>query len=398
MNDIKFHHKRWFRIGTAISILALGLVLFVVLANTKEEAKKKDVIERVRKVGTIGVSYSDHTLMLHGNGSIQSQNALDLVTLVGGQVVYARNDLKSGLFVHKGDLLLKIDDREAQNRTRQARSGLINAIVSLIPQLKSEGPGGTYQKWNRYLEQLNMDTTPDLPEITDPQERIRVSMHNIFNQHAMVKNAEITLERHTIRAPFSGNLIQDGAQLSSWVSPGQVVASLIDPVNLEIEVPLAVSELALLSNDSMRQAWINPTEDHSKQLEGSLSRQNAHIDKRSQTVTLHVELTNKSLDPAFLPGNYMDVYIQGLELKNVALLPRSVIVPGSFVYTMEDSLLAKHPVSILATQGDDVIIASGGLPAGTKVITTILQSPIVGMRIAPLDEDVPADTSLANEA
>ena len=398
MNTSTIYHRSWFRIVSAISILILGAGAFFVLASTKEEAKKKDLIQRVRKVATTEVNFSDHTLMLHGNGSIQSQNALDLVTLVAGQVVFARSDLKSGQFVRRGEILLKIDDREAQNRTRQARSGLINAIVSLIPQLKSDNQNQIYQKWNRYLEQLNMESTPALPEITDPQERIRVSMHNIFNQHALVKNAEITQERHTIRAPFAGNLVQDGAQLSSWVSPGQVVASLIDPYNLEIEVPLAVSELALLSSDSTRQAWINPTEDHSKQLAGSLSRQNAHIDKRSQTVTLHVELTNENLDPAFLPGNYMDVYIEGLDLRDVALLPRSVIVPGPFIYTMEDSLLAKHPVEILATEGDDVVIASGELSSGTQVITTILQSPIVGMRIAPLDDVVPVDTSAAEEA
>jgi len=318
---------------------------------------------------------------------------LNLVSFVGGEVIYSKEDLKSGLLVKKGEILLKIDDREAQNRTQQVRSGLINAIVSLIPELRGNAQTGTYEKWNNYLEQLNMSNTPDLPSISDAQERIRVSMHNIFNQHAMVKNAEITLERHTIRAPFDGYLVSDGVIAGTWISPGQVVVSLINPFQLEIAVPLALSELQLLSDDSRPLATVTPTEDPGKHLSGYLGRQNAHIDKRSQTVTIHVELDNPDLDPAFLPGNYMDIYIQGKKFSDVAVLPRDVVAPGPYVYTMEDSLLARYPVEVLASEGDSLIISRGLVASGSDVVTTLLQNPIIGMRIAPFEADPTPDTA-----
>ncbi len=393
MKTPKIYDNRWFRIGSAFSILAVGIAAMSILAATKEETKKKDAAQRVRQVATTPLIYGDHTLQIHGNGSIESQQLLDLVSFVGGEVVYSRDDLKSGLLVNQGDILLKIDDREAQNRTLQARSGLINAIVTLIPDLRGNTGNETYEKWNNYLEQLNMSHTPDLPLITDSQERIRVSMANIFNQHAMVKNTEITLDRHTIRAPFNGYLVNDGVIAGTWISPGQVAVSLINPFNLEIAVPLALSELEMLSDDGMPIALVSPTEDKTKHLSGLLRRQNAHIDKRSQTVTIHIELTNPDLDPAFLPGNYMDVYIQGNKLKDVAVLPRDVIAPGPYVYTMEDSLLARYPVEIVASQGDSLVLARGELAPGSQVVTTLLQSPIIGMRIAPFEEESTQDTA-----
>lgn len=393
MKSIKMN-KRWYRIGSAAAILLMGVAAMTILAATKEEAKKKEAPQRIRQVATIPLHYADHTLQIHGNGSIESQQRLDLVSFVGGEVVYARDDLKSGLFVKTNDVLLKVDDREAQNHTMQARSGLINAIVSLIPELRGTAGNAAYEKWNNYLEALNMQSTPDLPTITNAQERIRVSMHNIFNQHALVKNAEITLDRHTIRAPFDGYLVSDGAIAGTWISPGQVAVSLINPFHLEIAVPLALSELELLSDNEMPQAMVTPSEDPSKQLMGTLSRQNAHIDKRSQTVTIHVELSNPDLDPAFLPGNYMDVYIQGNLLRDVAVLSRDVVAPGPYVYTMEDSLLARHPVTIVASEGDSLIIANNSVEAGAQIITTLMQSPIVGMRVAPFeDTDVLVDTA-----
>ncbi len=393
MSTSTIYKKRWFRVGTAISILVMGIAAMSILAATKEETKKKEATQRVRQVATTPMVYADHTLQIHGNGSIESQQHLDLVAFVGGEVVYSRGDLKSGLQVKQGDILLKIDDREAQNRTLQARSSLINAIVSLIPELRGNAQDKTYKKWNNYLEQLNMSTTPELPVITDAQERIRVSMHNIFNQHAMVKNTEITLDRHTIRAPFDGYLVSDGVIAGTWISPGQVAVSLINPFKLEIAVPLALSELELLSDDGMPTAIVTPSEDPSKHLTGILQRQNAHIDKRSQTVTIHIELSNPDLDPAFLPGNYMDVYIQGNRLSDVALLPRDVIAPGPYVYTMEDSLLARYPVEIVASEGDSLLISRGEVAPGSQVVTTLLQSPIIGMRIAPFEEESTADTA-----
>ena len=355
MNQVNIYNKRWFRVGTAISILVIGIAGMSILAATKEEAKKKDATQRVRKVSTTQLQFDDHTLQIHGNGSIESQQKLDLVSFVGGEVVYSREDLKSGLFVKQGAILLKIDDREAQNRTLQARSGLINAIVSLIPELRGNAQNQVYEKWNSYLEQLNMSTTPDLPAIDDAQERIRVSMHNIFNQHSTVKNAEISLDRHIIRAPFDGYLLNDGVIAGTWISPGQIAVSIINPFQLEIAVPLAVSELQLLSEKETPSAFVYPTEDRSKHLTGFLRRQNAHIDKRSQTVTIHVELANPDLDPAFFPGNYMDVYIEGILLKDVAVLPRDVISPGPFIYTLEDSVLARYPVEIVASEGDSTV-------------------------------------------
>jgi len=392
MNTSSIYNKRWFRVGTAISILVIGIAAMGILAATKEETNKKEATQRIRQVATTPMLYADHTMQIHGNGSIESQQLLDLVCFVSGEVVYSRDDLKSGLFVKQGAILLKIDDREAQNRTLQARSGLINAIVSLIPELRGNAQNETYEKWNSYLEQLSMNNTPDLPLIADAQERIRVSMHNIFNQHATVRNTEITLDRHIIRAPFDGYLVNDGVIAGTWISPGQVAVSLINPFKLEIAVPLALSELELLSDDGLPTAIVTPSEDPNKHLIGILRRQNAHIDKRSQTVTIHIELNNPDLDPAFLPGNYMDIYIQGNRLQDVAVLPRDVIAPGPYIYTMEDSLLARYAVEIVASEGDSLLIARGDVAPGAQVVTTLLQSPIIGMRIVPFEEESTADT------
>lgn len=395
--NTKIYHKRWFKVSTAVAIIVVGISSMVLLAATKEQTNKREIKRTVRQVEVTELDFGQHTLKVHGNGTIESQNKLDLVSFVGGQVVYSRENLKSGMLVNQGDILLVIDNREAKNRLQQAKSGLINSIVALIPQLKGTGDNAIYNKWNQYLASLDMGKTPDLPEITDSQERIRVSMHNVFNQFSMVKNAEINLERHTIRAPFNGYLIADGAILGAWISPGQPVVSLVDPYNLEVSVPLTISDLDLISETENARAIVRPTEDHTKQVEAVLKRQNVHIERNSQTVRVHVELVNEDLDPAFLPGNYMDVYINGNQLEYVDVLPRDVIAPGPYVYTLEDSVLAKYPVKVLASQGDSVVIGNGTLESGALVVTTLLQRPIVGMRIATREmmEAENADTSQA---
>ncbi|NQV15694.1 hypothetical protein HQ531_09580, partial [bacterium] len=59
MNDIL--NKRWFRVGSAIGILAIGISSMGFLASSKEETKKRDLGQRVRKVAVADLNFGKHT-------------------------------------------------------------------------------------------------------------------------------------------------------------------------------------------------------------------------------------------------------------------------------------------------------------------------------------------------
>jgi len=74
-------------------------------------------------------------------------------------------------------------------------------------------------------------------------------------------------------------------------------------------------------------------------------------------------------------------------MSDVAKIPRYVVNNENHVYTMEDGKLARREVEVVAIQGD-VAIIKNTVPDETKIITTILQKPLIGMNIKSVNESI----------
>ena len=74
-------------------------------------------------------------------------------------------------------------------------------------------------------------------------------------------------------------------------------------------------------------------------------------------------------------------------LKDVAKIPRHTVDNNNFVYTMEDGKLARKKVELVAIQGDYAIIKKSD-NKDMQIVTTILQKPLIGMRIKSNNESI----------
>ncbi len=375
-----FLSRGWKGISTIIIIIS-GLLIMQLLATTQKVSNHKSTAKASRKVDVIVPEYKDFQLQISGSGTIRSVNRLSLSSAVNGQVVYSRNDLKAGTAVRKGDILIEIDRREAENTVYLSRANLINAIVSLIPDFVNGEDKPCYDKWNRYLSTLDIRTeTPPLPSVTSQREKIKVSLRNIYSMYYNVKNAELQLAYHTLAAPFDGYVVSDGIREGSIVNPGQILAEISDAVNLEVAVPLPLSDFNELDIQTGNPAVILAPGQSALHLDGKIARYNTTLDRSSQTVSVHVALNNKDLNPAFFPGNFVDVRIPGRILKNVCRLPRHLLNQDNRIFVADSFRLGSLPVQVTASQ-DDYIFTSTPIPGRLRVVTTQLQKPLIGMDI-----------------
>ena len=108
---------------------------------------------------------------------------------------------------------------------------------------------------------------------------------------------------------------------------------------------------------------------------GKITRKETNLDRNSQTLNVYVSFNNGKMNPYFLPGNYVNLKIEGKHLDNVAAIPRNLLNDDGFVYTIESGKLAKKEVDLITVQGNKAIIKN------TVLVTTILQKPLVGMEI-----------------
>lgn len=383
MAFIKF---RWKKLLSVALILITGIVVMNLLGSTEKTSNKRVLEPEIRTVNVKNLEFDQYTLKVEGNGVINPQKSLNFISEANGKVDFAKNDLKSGTYVEKNEIVVKLDSREIENSLFSLRSDFLNSLASVIPDFKIEGLD-IYEKWYSYFKNLDIHKEiPELPEISTSQEKIMVSSRNIFKKYYDVKNQEILLSKYVIRAPFSGFIESSGIIENSFVSRGQKLFTLKDAKNLEISVPLLVDEANLL--DFSIQPNVEITSDNTKEIfEGRIVRREANLERNSQTMNVYVVFRNNDLHPNFLPGNYVNVSIEGRKLQNVAAIDRHLIRDNGAIYTMKDGKLSEEFVDVIAYQGDKVIVKNTG-SENTLIVTSILKKPLIGMEIQTAKEAV----------
>ena len=377
----------WIKIASTVGVVIIGFLVMSSLGSTEKHSKQREVSPEVRLVETESVNFGDIVLEIEGNGVIQSQRKLNFVSEATGVVLLAKNDLKDGTFVGKGETILEVDSREVENTLFTLRSGFMNAIAAVLPEIKIEN-AESYDRWYNYFINLDIHKpTPELPEISNSQEKVKLSGRQIFSKYYAVKNQEILLSKYKIVAPFSGYISSQGIIKGSFVSRNQTLFSLSDAQNVEIAVPLLVEEVSLLDFSKTPSVKIYSDENNESVLNGKIFRKETNLDRNSQTINVYVTFNNKKLNPYFLPGNYVSLEIRGKKFYDVAQIPRYVLDNEQYVYTMEEGKLARLKVDVITIQGD-VAIIKHSVPDNMKIVTTILQKPLIGMSIKSSNESI----------
>jgi len=372
------------KVSAVPAILLVGVFAMQALGSTKKEANKRAAPPEARAVETQQVRFADLKLRVEGNGVVESERTLSMVSEANGKVTFAKNDLKDGTFVRTGEMLVMIDSRDVANELYGLRSDFMNAVASVLPELRLDD-ARIYKRWFDYFNSLDINKPiPDLPEITNAQEKIKVSTKDIIGKYYSVRNQEILLSKHSIRAPFDGYVTSNGVIENSFVSVGQQLFTLTDPKNVVVSVPLLVEESQSIDFSSVPKVVIFADENSEETKVGKILRKETMVDRNSQTVNVYVSFTNKELDPNFLPGSYVHVAIQGKILHDVAPIPRHLLDSQNFVFTMQDGTLSRQQLEVVAYQGDQAIVRNT-VPGGTVVVTTILQKPLVGMDIRSMN-------------
>ncbi len=383
-------NKSVLQIILVISLVAVGSLGFLYLGSAEKESEKKKDKPEARIVEVANVKFKDVNVEIEGNGVVESQRTLDIISEVTARVVFAKNDLKNGTYAAKDEVIIEFDKREAENTLYSLRSDFINSVASVLPELKVEN-SDIYEKWYNYFTSLGLENTcPDLPMVTNSQEKIKISSKNIFTKYFAVKNQEIIVSRHTIKAPFTGYLKSNGILENSYVSRGQNLFTIHDAQNLEIAVPLLMQEYNLINFSKSPKVRIYGNENADESVTGRILRKDTKLNRNTQTIDVYVLFRNENMRGEFLPGNYVHVDIEGKRFHDVALVPRYLISNENTIYTMEDSVLGKVAIDIITSQGDKAVIAKT-IPENTKLVTTILQKPLIGMPIQT------SDMAMANE-
>lgn len=188
---------------------------------------------------TVKVARGDITQTVTATGDLQPVITVDVGAQVSGQITEVLVDFNSR--VKAGDVLAKIDESTPTQRLRQAKADLESAEAS------------------NKLIQLNVARTKDLFEkkLVSQQELDNISAQlaqsnaTLLTRKAAVANAQLDLERCTIRSPIDGMVLERKTDIGRTVNSSMNAPTLFTLVNdlrkMQINAAVAEADVGLIA-------------------------------------------------------------------------------------------------------------------------------------------------------
>ncbi len=201
--------------------------------------------------------------------------------------------------------------------------------------------------------------------------------YNFQNFAGQVMQQAATVEKKSIRAPFTGRLGIRNVNLGQYVNVGDSIVTLqaLDPIYVDFYVPqqqlseLKTGQIVTLTNSHLKRIY-----------HGKITTINPVIDENTRNVEVEATFSNHQYE--LTPGMFAEVEVNSGSKLSYLTLPQAAVAFNSYgdiVYVIKKEGKDKHGKPILTaqqvfvttgdTRGDQVVILKG-LKKGDMVVTS----------------------------
>lgn len=383
-----------FKLIAPFAILALAIAATVLLINSRPEAKQREVVRQSPLVDVLVINKSAVQIPVLAQGNTMPRTETTLVSEVSGQVTEVAKNFNGGGYFKKGDLLLKIDDRNYIASVKRAKASLASARSRLATE-KGQSEVA-YREWKARAANTKRSKAATDLYLRKPQ--LEEAEANLEFAKAELQQAQIDLEHTTIRAPYDCMLRSKNVDIGQFITTGVTLAGVFAVDSVEIRLPLPEYTLRFLdlpaTNSASERAGPSvllsaSVGGETQQWHGELIRTEGVFDAKTRTMMAVVRVD----DPYGLMGNaaheksplrvgtFVSATIEGKFIEGVAAIPQGALRPGNKVWLVdEDQQLRSHDVDVLRTVGDIAYIA-GGLEDGMRISMAAVNSLLAGTEV-----------------
>lgn len=336
---------------------------------------------------------------LQSTGVATPAQQMTLVPELSAKVTWVSKELQVGATVRKGQTLVRLDDKNYKLALRTQQNLIAKAKLDL--EIEKERA----QVAKRELALL--ERSKDLPASTNRDlatrtHHLEVAKVAVDAAKGGMEQAQIQLARTVIRAPFDAVVLSENVEKGQVVAPGKVIATLIGAHQLHVRATIPIAQLSRIIVNG-------PPEQRTQAL---VRLQGGPVNGPTWTAyadRLVHELDTKSLnaqvlfvvkDPfsteegklPLLAKSLVKLEIQGTEEQEVYPIPRSALVQGNHIWTVDQQdRIHKIPLTIAWGEQDKVFAQSPKLRPGLRALTLAPRSGIEGAKVQVISLAAPKE-------
>ena len=376
-----------------IIILTVGIVAAGIFFTMKEPPKEKEKVDNTPIVAISVISVKPLTFEVASHGMVTPKYETQLIAQVNGEIVELSEAFVKGGFVNKNQLLARIDPSDYQAALIDAQAAMATAKAAL----ETEVAQGKVAKrdWKAITK-----TSPTELSLRKPQ--LAKELASVKAAQASILRAERNLERTEIRAPYDAMIDSRDIGLGSFVGTGTKIGHLLATNTAKVRLPVADNQLTYLRNNGVgsQVKLIGTYAGKATQWNANIIRSEGVVDNKSRMNYLVAELDDPyqlktAADKAKAPlrfGSYVKASIVGNEIPSASIIPRHLVINNKVALLDSESTLHYVKVDIARQQGSHVIVVNG-LADGDQLITSALDYPINGMKLALAEDLLEQDDS-----
>ncbi len=415
MNELKNHMlatpKRR-RIATYGGIVGIALLMSASLFATGPNADPAAPVERAWPVSVTKAQPQS----LHPNFSAFGRLESNRVAQLRSDLIARVKDVlvKEGDWIEKGELLVKLDDREARLKVMEREAELKQQqanLASMQVQLELEqGNAAHFESRNQVAQdklqrhqdlmnkrliskalfdevtaqanQASIEYRNHLQVLTNLPNQIAAHEASVARAQAMLAQAQLDLDKTQIRAPFAGPILAVHAAPGNHSNLSTPLVEVADAAGFEVRVQIPdayTQQLQQLTNLGN----ITATAENGADL--TLSRLANHV-RTGQTGMDAFFTYDAGIQEAPALGKVFNLAIVLPAQAGLIAVPVQSIYENSRVYAVVDNRLIGHDierVGELETEelGYRILIRTDAIQAGDDIITTQLPRAITGLLV-----------------
>ena len=325
-------------------ILAGSLGLILLSKKQKLEYERRNAVkEETAAVKVITMSIEEKELedKINLPAVIEAFENLWVKTEVSGQVVDIL--VEEGQHVKKGQVLVKIDERDYQLRFDSIEA---NYELSQLEHKRTSG-----------LAEKKIAAANDLDKV-DAQLKVLKSQYD---------EAKLAFERTSIKAPISGRLNEIEAKIGDWMGIEKPVAQILQTGNVKVVVGIPESDVAAVFD--LEEADITIEALGNRVVKGKKIFLSHSPGNMARLYNLELLIPNQ--DDRILPGMFARVEIIKETIEDAIVIPLYAVITqqdDKFVYVEKNGRAEKRNVELGLLSNWEIQVTKGLEPEDHLII------------------------------
>ncbi|HEY1307659.1 MAG TPA: efflux RND transporter periplasmic adaptor subunit [Vicinamibacterales bacterium] len=304
------------------------------------------------------VQVAEEPVTIRATGSFTAAESSKVSPLVSGQII--ATPVNVGATVKAGEVIARLDDRDARAHLAQAKATLQQAQATAAnAKAQMQRSAGLVKTGD--ISAVDFETLITQVETANAQ---------VAQAQAQVTVAQQQLDETIIQAPFRGHVSARPVAAGEYVTTASSIATVvqIQPIKLELQIPEADAAQVNVGMAVSAQVASYPD----REFVGTITAKNPALSPESRALTVVAEFKNDDL--ALNPGMFASAAVKLPQTQQVISVPSEAVFtptgsPSAQVYIAQEGKARLRVVQAGPQQGNLVPIASG-LEPGDVVITS----------------------------